>query len=66
MVLLKKTIDVLVTKFNLLCNKEFYFILSCAVPYEELYKDDLDIAVNSFRGFIKYLPNAIEKKHYFW
>lgn len=48
-------------KFNLLSNKEFYFILSCAAPYEDPYKDDLDIAINSFRGFIKCLPNAIEK-----
>ena len=41
--------------------KIFYFILLCAAPYEESYKEDLDIEINSFKGFIKYLPNAIEK-----
>lgn len=35
--------------------------MSCAAPYEDLYKDDLDIAINTFRGFIKCLPNATEK-----
>ena len=58
---MKTLIDRSYAKFNLLSNKEFYFILSCAAPYEEPYKDDLDIAINSFRGFIKCLPNAIEK-----
>ena len=28
---------------------------------EKAKEDDLDIAINSFRGFIKCLPNAIEK-----
>ena len=41
--------------------KIFYFILLCAAPYEESYIEDLDIEINSFKGFIKYLPNAIEK-----
>ena len=58
---IKTLIDRSYAKFNLLSNKKFYFILSCAAPYEEPYKDDLDIAINSFRGFIKCLPNAIEK-----
>lgn len=58
---MKTLIDRSYAKFNLLSNKEFYFILSCAAPYEDPYKDDLDIAINSFRGFIKCLPNAIEK-----
>lgn len=58
---MKTLIDRSYAKFNLLSNKEFYFILSCAAPYEEPYKSDLDIAINSFRGFIKCLPNAKEK-----
>lgn len=58
---MKTLIDRSYAKFNLLSNKEFYFILSCAAPYEEPYKADLDIAINSFRGFIKCLPNAKEK-----
>ena len=58
---MKTLIDRSYAKFNLISNKEFYFILSCAAPYEEPYKDDLNIAINSFRGFIKCLPNAIEK-----
>ena len=58
---MKTLIDRSYAKFNLLSNKEFCFILSCAAPYEEPYKDDLDIAINSFRGFIKCLPNATEK-----
>ena len=58
---LKTLIDRTYAKFNLLNNKEFYFILSCAAPYEEPYKNDLDIAINSLRGFIKCLPGAIEK-----
>ena len=53
---MKTLIDRSYAKFNLLSNKEFYFILSCAAHYEEPYKDDLDIAINSFRGFIKSLP----------
>ena len=59
---MKTLIDRCYAKFNLLSNKEFYFILSCAAPYEEPYKDDLDIAINSFRGFIRCLPSAIEKE----
>lgn len=59
---MKTLIDRCYAKFNLLSDKEFYFILSCAAPYEEPYKEDLDIAINSFRGFIKCLPNAIEKE----
>ncbi len=35
--------------------------MSCAAPYEEPFKNDLDIAINSFKGFIKCLPNTIEK-----
>jgi len=58
---MKTLIDRTYAKFVQLENKEFYFILSCAAPYEEPYKDDLDIAINSFRGFIKCLPNAKEK-----
>lgn len=58
---MKTLIDRNYAKFNLISNKEFYFILSCAAPYEEPYKDDLDIAINSFRSFIKCLPNAKEK-----
>ena len=58
---MKTLIDRSYAKFNLLSNKGFYFILSCAAPYEETYKTDLDIAINSFRGFIKCLPNAKEK-----
>ena len=58
---MKTLIDRSYAKFNLLSNKEFYFILSYATLYEEPYKDDLDIAINSFRGFIKCLPNAKEK-----
>lgn len=38
--------------------------MSYATLYEEPYKDDLDIAINSFRGFIKCLPNAERKEHY--
>ena len=44
--------------------KIFYFILLYAAHYEESYKEDLDIEINSFKGFIKYLPNAIEKNYY--
>lgn len=58
---MKTLIDRCYAKFNLLKEKEFYFILSCAAPYEEPYKDDLEIAINTFRGFIKCLPNALEK-----
>ena len=58
---MKTLIDRTYAKFNLISNKEFYFILSCAAPYEEPYKADLDIAINSFRGFIKCLPNAKEQ-----
>lgn len=58
---MKTLIDRSYAKFNLLSNKEFYYILSCAAPYEEPYKNDLDIAIKSFRGFIKCLPNAKEK-----
>lgn len=58
---MKTLIDRSYLKFNLLSDKEFYFILSCAAPYEVPYKDDLDIAINSFRRFIKSLSNAIEK-----
>ena len=58
---MKTLIDRSYAKFNLLSNKEFYFILSCAAPYEAPYKNDLDIAINCFRGFVKCLPNAIEK-----
>lgn len=58
---MKTLIDRSYAKFNLLNNKQFYFILSCAAPYEEPYKDDLDIAINSLRWFIKCLPNAKEK-----
>ena len=59
---MKTLIDRCYAMFNLLSDKEFYFILSCASPYEEPYKEDLDIAINSFRGFIKCLPNAVEKE----
>ena len=45
----------------MICNKDFYFIFSCAAPYEEPYKNDLDIALSTFRGFIKCLPNCTEK-----
>lgn len=55
---MKTVIDRCYSKFNLIKNKDFYFILSCAAPYEEPYKNDLDIAVESFKGFIKCLPNA--------
>lgn len=58
---MKTLIDRSYAKFNLLSNKKFYYILSCAAPYEEPYKNDLDIAINTFRGFIKCLPNAKEK-----
>lgn len=58
---MKTLIDRCYAKFNLLSDKEFYFILSCAAPYEEPYKSDLDIAINTFRGFIKCLPDAKEK-----
>ena len=58
---MKTLIDRCYAKFNLLKDKAFYFILSCAAPYEEPYKDDLEIAINTFRGFIKCLPNALEK-----
>ena len=58
---IKTLIDRSYAKFNSLKNKEFYFILTCAAPYEEPYKNNLDIAINSFRGFIKCLPNATEK-----
>ena len=37
---MKTLIDRSYAKYNLLSNKEFYFILSCAVPYEEPYKDE--------------------------
>ena len=49
---MKTLIDRSYAKFNLLSNKDFYFILSCAAPYEEPYKDDLDIAINSFRDLL--------------
>lgn len=58
---MKTLIDRSYAKFNLLSNKEFYYILSCAAPYEEPYKNNLDIAINTFRSFIKCLPNAKEK-----
>lgn len=58
---IKTLIDRTYSRYNELKNKEFYFILSCAAPYEKPYKDDLDIAINSFRGFIKCLPNATLK-----
>ena len=58
---LKTLIDRTYSKFSSLNNKEFYFILSCAAPYEEPYKNDLDIAINSLRGFVKCLPEAVEK-----
>lgn len=45
---LKALIDRTYSKFSSLSNKEFYFILSCVVPYEKPYKNDLDIAINSF------------------
>ena len=61
---MKTLIDRSYAKFNSLNNKEFYYILSCAAPYEEPFKNDLDIAINSFKGFIKCLPNAIEKNYY--
>ena len=50
---MKTLIDRCYSKFELLTDKEFYFILSCAAPYENPYKDDLDIAINTFRCFIK-------------
>ena len=50
---MKTLIDRCYSKFVLLTDKEFYFILSCAAPYENPYKDDLDIAINTFRCFIK-------------
>lgn len=46
---LKTLIDRTYSKFNSLSNKEFYFILSCVVPYEKPYKNDLDITINSLR-----------------
>lgn len=58
---MKNLIDRSYAKFNLLNDKEFYFVLSCAATYEEPYKDDLNIAINSFRGFIKCLKGAKEK-----
>lgn len=58
---MKTLIDRTYSRYNELKNKEFYFILSCAAPYEKPYKDDLDIAINSFKGFIKCLPNATLK-----
>lgn len=58
---MKTLIDRCYAKFEQMQNKEFYFILSCAAPYEEPYKDDLDIAIETFRGFIECLPNAKEK-----
>lgn len=58
---LKTLIDRTYSKFNSLSNKEFYFILSCVVPYEKPYKNDLDIAINSLRWFVKSLPEAVKK-----
>ena len=58
---LKTLIDRTYSKFSSLNNKEFYFILSCAAPYEEPYKNDLDIAINSLRWFVKSLPEAVKK-----
>ena len=58
---MKTLIDRSYAKFDQMKNKEFYFILTCAAPYEAPYKNDLDIAINSFRGFIRCLPNAKEK-----
>lgn len=58
---LKTLIDRTYSKFSMLSNKEFYFIISCAAPYEDPYKKDLDTAIASLRGFIKCLPNSIEK-----
>lgn len=58
---LKTLIDRTYAKYSSLSNKEFYFILSYATPYEEPYKKDLEIAIDSLRGFIKCLPGAIEK-----
>lgn len=57
---LKTLIDRTYAKFMQMSDKEFYFILSCAAPYAEPFKDDLDIAADTFRGFIKCLPNAKE------
>lgn len=59
--LLKTLIDRSYATFASLTDKEFYFILSCAVPYAEPYKKDLDIALNTLRGYITCLPNATEK-----
>ena len=41
---MKTLIDRSYAKFNLLSNKEFYFILSCAAPYEDLPKIFITIA----------------------
>lgn len=59
--LLKTLIDRSFATFASLTDKEFYFILSCAAPYAEPYKKDLDIALNTLRGYITCLPNATEK-----
>lgn len=58
---LKTLIDRTYSKFNSLSNKEFYFILSCVVPYEKPYKNDLDITINSLRWFVKSLLEAVKK-----
>lgn len=58
---MKTFIDRCYSKFMNIENKDFYYILTCAAPYSEKYKKDLDIAIDSFRGFVKCLPNCIEK-----
>lgn len=58
---MKTLIDRCYSKFEQMSNKEFYFILSCAAPYEEPYKEDLDKAIETFRGFIYCLEGAKEK-----
>ncbi len=58
---MKTLIDRCYAKLDSLGGKEFYYILTCNAPYNEEYKADLDIAVETFRGFIKCLPSATEK-----
>lgn len=58
---MKTLIDRCYSKFEQMSNKEFYFILSCAAPYEEPFKPDLDKAIGTFRGFINCLENIKEK-----
>lgn len=58
---LKTLIDRSFAIENVMENKDFYFIMTCAAPYEEPWKDDLDIAVRTYQGFVKCHKNCHDK-----